>query len=208
MKALLTNILPNTLVERLRMLNSLRDWANRSFLGNSPQFIKQKVFIKYGIPDAVWVETGTYLGTTTSFLAKRFPHVHSIEPSQALYKKAIDRFNHQNVTLYNDVSEHVLPDLLPTIKGKVNFWLDGHFSGGITFQGQNNCPVEKELDAIQENMNNFDALTILIDDIRCFLPSTDEYQDYPSIDYLVDWARKHQFSWRIEHDIFIMQRSQ
>lgn len=207
MKTWINNILPDTLTERLRTLTALRDWAKRGFLENSPQLIKQKVFIRYGIPNAIWVETGTYLGTTTHYLAKRFPHVHSIEPSKALYQKALNRFSGMNVTLYNAVSEQVLPNLLTSLNGSINFWLDGHFSGGITFQGQMDCPVEKELDAIQDNLANFDAITILIDDIRCFYPSNDEYKDYPTTDYLVDWARKNQFQWRIEHDIFIMQKT-
>ena len=63
-----------------------------------------------------------------------------------------------------------------------------------------------ELSAIENNFSNFDKLSILIDDVRCFLPSNVDYSDYPSIDYLVDWARRMNVCWRIEHDIFIMQK--
>ena len=31
--------------------------------------------------------------------------------------------------------------------------------------------------------------------------------DYPSIDYLVDWAGRMNFHWRIEHDIFHLQKN-
>ncbi len=43
------------------------------------------------------------------------------------------------------------------------------------------------------------------DDVRLFLTSETACTDYPSLDYLVDWARKHDFKWRIEQDIFILR---
>jgi len=184
----------------------MAEWKARNFLENSPQLVKEKVFTKYGIPDASWIETGTYRGTTTKYLSERFPHVYSIEPGLDLYKSACKRFDGTNVTLFNDVSENVFPTLLPTLKGDFNFWLDGHYSAGITFKGHKDCPVEDELLAIEKNFNNFSKLSILIDDVRCFWPSNSENSDYPSIDYLVDWARRMNMRWRIEHDIFIMQK--
>ena len=179
----------------------------KRFLDNSPQIVKQKIFLKYGIKDAVWIETGTCFGTTTKYLSDLFPHVYSIEPEPKLYASACKRFEGKNVTLFNDVSEHIFPSLLPKLSGNVNFWLDGHYSAGITFKGEKECPVEDELMAIEKNFVNFDRLTILIDDVRCFLPNNASYTDYPSIDYLVDWARRMNLHWRIEHDIFIMQKN-
>ena len=165
------------------------------------------MFIKYGIKNAIWVETGTYLGTTTKYLSDLFPHVYSIEPELNLYTLACKRFEGKNVTLFNDVSEKILPTLLPKLRGNVNFWLDGHYSAGVTFKGEKDCPIKEELQAIEQNFFNFDKLTILIDDVRCFLPHNNSYTDYPSIDYLVDWARRMNLQWRIEHDIFIMQKN-
>ena len=94
--------------------------------------------------------------------------------------------------------------LLPTLSGSINFWLDGHYSAGATFKGLKDCPVEEELMAIESNIANFNDLSILIDDVRCFLPSNVTHSDYPTTDYLVDWARRMNLFWRIEHDIFIM----
>ena len=108
--------------------------------------------------------------------------------------------------IFNDVSENVFPKLLPNLKGNINFRLDGHYSARKTFKGAKNCPVEDELNAIEKNLSNFAGLSILIDDVRCFLPDNSQYSDYPSIDYLVDWARRLNMRWRIEHDIFIMQK--
>jgi hypothetical protein len=207
MKNVIKNFLPQTVIEFISAQKGNADWRKRGFLGNSPQLVKQNVFLKYGIKDAVWVETGTYLGATTKYLSDLFPHVYSVEPEQKLYASAVKRFEGQNVTLFNDVSENVFPSLLPQLSGNVNFWLDGHYSAGITFKGSKDCPVDDELAAIENNFSNFDELSILIDDVRCFLPTSEDFSDYPSIDYLVDWARRMNLRWRIEHDIFIMQKN-
>lgn len=207
MKKILKKLLPKHFLEFVQIQREITDWRKREFLENSPQFIKQKIFLKYGIKDAKWVETGTYLGITTKFLSDLYPHVYSIEPELKLYVSAYNKFVGKNVTLFNDVSENIFPTLLPTLSGNLNFWLDGHCSGGVTFKGKKECPVEDELNSIEDNFNNFDKLTILIDDVRCFLPTNEDFSEYPSIDYLVDWARRMNLQWRIEHDIFIMQKS-
>lgn len=202
---LIKKIVPLAVIEFFQRIRDMNSWKSKGYLDNSPQIVKESVFHEYGITNAAWVETGTYKGTTTKFLCGKFPHVYTIEPGLDLYEEACTRFRGMNVTLFNDVSENILPELLPTLSGNLNFWLDGHYSAGVTFKGQKDCPVEDELSAIEENLGNFDKLTILIDDVRCFLPSN-AHSDYPSIDYLVDWARRLNMRWRIEHDIFIMQR--
>ena len=206
MKSFLKKFLPLKFFKYIQVYRVINKWRKSNFLGNSPQFIKEIVFEKYGVANAPWVETGTYMGKTTNFLRERYPHVHTIEPEIKLYNAALKRFNGKNVTLYNDVSENVFPKLLKSLSGDVNFWLDGHYSGGITFKGKKNCPVEDELNAIEVNLINFSKITILIDDVRCFLSENSEYSDYPSIDYLVDWARRLNMRWRIENDIFIIQK--
>ena len=95
---------------------------------------------------------------------------------------------------------------MPKLSGDINFWLDGHYSAGKTFKGEKDCPIEDELNAIEENLENFAKISILIDDIRLFLPKSSNYSDYHSIDYLIDWARRLNMRWRIEHDIFIIQK--
>ena len=201
MKNLLINILESNKKRR-----GMNKWKRRDYLDSTPQFVKELIFMKYAVNGADWVETGTYNGTTTNFLCKRFPHVYSIEPEQNLYNKACKRFYGQNVTLFNDVSEKVLPILLTKLSGDINFWLDGHYSEGKTFKGEKDCPIEDELDAIEKSFENFGKLSIFIDDIRSFLLNSSNYTDYPSIDYLVDWTRRLNMQWRVEHDIFIIQK--
>ncbi|CAI8197994.1 MAG: Uncharacterised protein [Alphaproteobacteria bacterium] len=117
MKKKLKNLLPQAVVDFIKTQKSMSEWRKRNFSDNSPQIVKQNVFLKYGIKDAAWVETGTYLGTTTSFLSGLFPHVYSLEPEPKLYAAACERFKDKNVSLFNDVSENIFPSLLPKLSG-------------------------------------------------------------------------------------------
>jgi hypothetical protein len=184
--------------------NVYRDWADRDFAAPSPHFVKQKVLLRNGLRDAIWVETGTYMGDTTSVLSKVAKMVYSIEPEPSLFSKAEQKFrNTSNVKIIESLSEEVLPKLLPTIGGNVCFWLDGHYSAGITFKGPQDTPIIDELDAIGRNLTTMEKVVVMVDDIRMFDPRNPEFAAYPSVDVLVDWARKHNLTWHIEHDIFI-----
>jgi hypothetical protein len=184
--------------------NVYRDWADREFAAPSPHFVKQKVLLRNGLPDATWIETGTYLGDTTSILSKVAKLVYSIEPEPTLFSKAEEKFrNISNVKIMKGLSEEVFPTLLPTIAGNVCFWLDGHYSAGITFKGPQDTPIIEELTAIEPYITKMDKIVVMVDDIRCFDPKNPEFSAYPSVDLLVDWARKHNLTWHIEHDIFI-----
>jgi len=205
MKDLVRSLLRSPALSAVSEFRQMRDWKTRRFLGNSPQVVKQEVFSAYAVPGAPWVETGTHMGITTEFLAKRYPFVHTIEPAAVFHEAAQKKFAGQNVNVILGTSEAVFPVLLPTLRGDLNFWLDGHYSAGLTFKGGKECPVEDELAAISRNLDRFSRVCILIDDIRCFLPDAVEYVDYPSLDSLVDWARSHGFRWRIEHDILILR---
>jgi hypothetical protein len=179
-------------------------WAIRDFAAPSPHFVKQAVVIRNGIRNATWIETGTYLGQTTEVLSKLGSDVYSIEPEPQLFANALKLFeNTKNIHLLNGTSEQIFPDLLSKIHGDVNFWLDGHYSAGITFKGSQDTPILDELKNISINLNHFNKVCVLVDDVRCFNPNLPEYSDYPNLDVLVDWARENEFNWHIEHDIFI-----
>ena len=193
------------LLNLLKKFNQIQSWKKRNYLGYAPQFIKESIFLRDAISNEQWVETGTGKGVTTNFLAGSFPYVYTIEPNKYLYEQNIQINKMKNISYLNDTSENILSELLSKLNGDINFWLDGHYSGGISFKGKKNCPIEKELEAISKNILNFKKITIFIDDIRCFLSKLEEYKDYPTIDFLVDWSRKNKFIWKIEHDIFIMQ---
>jgi len=177
-------------------------WKERLFAVPSPPFVKRLVLLRNGIPDAVWIETGTWLADTTVFLAGHSKMVRSLEPEPLLVQKARKRCqNLKNVEIIEGTSEAVFPTLIPTLKGEVNFWLDGHYSEGGTYKGKTETPILKELSCIQKSRKNFSKLVVLIDDLRCFNPA--KYPDFPSLDYLVNWSKKNKLNWTIEHDIFV-----
>lgn len=184
--------------------NQESEWAARDYESPSPSWIKRSVLLRLGAKNAIWVETGTFEGDTAALLAPESKAVYTIEPEHTLFERAEARFSDdKRVQVIHGLSENVFPSLLPTLTGKVNFWLDGHYSGGITHQGPTDCPVREELANIEKNLSRFESVVVLIDDIRCFDPTIPLYADYPSRDYLVDWARRNDLSWHIEHDIFV-----
>jgi hypothetical protein len=175
-------------------------WRSRSFTVPCPKPVKDHVLLRYGIPNCTWIETGTATGATTATLLNVAQRVITIEPAEKLFKIALARFaDNENVQVINGISENILPKLLPTLVGDICFWLDGHFSGGDTYSGPNETAVFHELEAISNNLERFGNVVVFVDDVREFRgrPS------YPSLDYLVDWARGHNMNWQIEFDIFI-----
>lgn len=193
-----------------RIYAPMRDfyyWIKNGFSGNSPDLVKRRVLFRHAIHHATFVETGTFLGNTSAFLASFSKTLYTIEPEEKLYQMASHRFrNVSKIETLKGTSEDKLPELLPLLSGDINFWLDGHYSGGITFKGDSECPVVTELEQIEKNLGCFDKVSVMIDDVRCFplfQMAENNKSDYPPLDTLVDWARRNKFSWQIEHDIFI-----
>ena len=197
-------LIPSFISNIFRQFN-LFYWVKRDLLSpfKTPTFVKQKILLKHSIKKSTWIETGTYIGETTGFLAERFPIIHTIEPSNDCMKIAktnLAKFN--NIKYHFGTSEDILPELLSKLSGNLCLWLDGHFSSGITFCGDNECPIKFELEAIYNNKKNFDNIAIFIDDITAGFTDSN---NYPRIDFYVDWARKNKFNWFIEQGIFILK---
>ena len=115
------------------------------------------------------METGTFVGSTTAKAADIFQEVHSIELSQDLYQRALQRFlGRGNVFLYQGDSAQILPSILTTNNGKILLLLDAHYSAGVTARGKTNTPILDELRAIKASKKK--NVVILIDDIRYFQP--------------------------------------
>lgn len=133
---------------------------------------------------ATLVETGTFYGTTVAALSKRFDQVYSIELDAQLYERAVARFQQCNhIRIVQGDSGKVLPSILKNLHSPALFWLDGHYSGGVTSKGDTVTPILEEIRAIQDHKvkNN----VILIDDARLF---TGEDQ-YPLIEVVISYIR-------------------
>lgn len=152
-----------------------------------------------------FIETGTYMGATTAIAAQVFSNVHSIELSENLYNRAVEMFkNNKNVTLHLGDSAQVLPVISPKLKEKSLYWLDGHFSGGITALGNQTCPALIEIEAVKGVK---DAI-ILIDDVRLFgtkYQNKTFYGDrsYPLLETAVRQLIGYEFQIKIVGDILV-----
>ncbi len=156
------------------------------------------------------------MGSTTKWLASFSPRVISLEPETVLYHDAQRRLAPlRNVTLINASSESGLASAINQAEStRVNFWLDGHFSGGPTFRGDRDSPIGKELQIISAALSSVQLIDVVvfIDDVRLFVarhredPEVESRPGYPSLDELVHWSRANRLSWTIEHDIFIAFR--
>ena len=188
-------------------LSQLIDWnKNKNFGPPSPHFIKQSVLLRHAIKNSKWVETGTYLGSTTSLLSEKFRLVHTIEPSKECLKIAKANLKGKNNIIFHyGTSEECLENICKSLSGDICFWLDGHFSSGITFKGDKETPIKYELETISKYIKNFNNVLILIDDIRS---SHIDKDNYPSLDFYVDWANSNQLKWTIEHDIFVIKSNE
>ena len=189
-----------------RMQPTLLKWSRNGWEPPAPAAVKREVLLRYGIQGAVWIETGTYLGETSSFLAKNMDskQVYSLEPSQELFEFAAKKWKKiTNLIILNESSETGFKNILQQVKGDTNFWLDGHNSGDVTYMGEEFSPIKLELALIKEHLPNFKQLSVFIDDVRLFV-GTD---GYPKIGELVRWSESIGLNWIIEHDIFIASTS-
>lgn len=171
------------------------EWEKNGRPDPPPHLVKQNAITfyqkKYGY--TTLVETGTYLGDMVEAQKGRFKKIFSIELGVDLHARAVKRFrNDKHVTIVQGDSGKVLPQVLKQINEPAIFWLDGHYSAGITAQGEKDCPIFEEIDAIF-SAKKFDHV-ILVDDARCFLGQG----DYPTIEKLTEYIQKKNPSYKVE----------
>jgi len=113
-----------------------------------------------------------------------FDHIYSIELGDALYENARKRFAGLNhIEIIHGDSGVELADILNKIDSPALFWLDGHYSEGVTVKGKVDTPIREELVCILNAPDK--GHVIIIDDARCF--GTDPA--YPSIDELTEFIK-------------------
>ena len=141
----------------------------------------------------ILVETGTFKGDTIEAERKIFGQIISVELGKELHEKARERFRKfRHIKLYQGDGGKVLHDIVPELEGPAIFWLDGHYSGGVTARGESDCPILSELDAVLKNCK-FKHI-ILIDDADCFIGKN----DYPTIEQLTHHIKSLAKNYKIE----------
>jgi hypothetical protein len=112
------------------------------------------------------IEIGSFKGVTTRRLSYLFDQVISVEIDETLFNEAKQRCSGRgNVELIHGDGSIVLPALGARLDRALLF-LDGHFSGGETGQGDEPEPVLKELDLLANHLDRLAA--VVIDDFRLF----------------------------------------
>lgn len=122
-----------------------------------------------------FIETGSLYGDGIQIaLESGFKKIISIEIDKSLYEHCVNRFqNNPEVEVVLGDSAFVLEKLLNDFRDtSFTYWLDGHYSGGITGFGIKEFPIMEELKAIlQRNVENE---VIYIDDLRILRNFSDE----------------------------------
>ena len=197
----------------LKNQRSIKNWRKRNFSPPSPESIKHQIILNNNLDNSLWIETGTYYGETTVILSKISKKTVTIEADQKLHELAKKKLSHlSNVEILLGESEEILPN---AIKSNINFdnicfYLDAHLchdhqNNKKTFGHEDSAtPIKLELEFIKNNLSNFKKMNILIDDVRLF---NKEFQNYPTKDFIVEWCKKNNLSWTIEHDIFILKKN-
>jgi hypothetical protein len=136
------------------------------------------------------VETGTYTGAMVHALRGVFTSIISVELDGKLAQAAKQRFSDQtHIKIIQGDSAQVLPKIIKDIKEPALFWLDGHYSAGVTARGKKDTPIEEELNFILKN--NLTKHVILIDDAHMF-NGKNNYPNYNKTEKKLRITRKYK----------------
>lgn len=168
-------------VQRERMINEIdeTEWRKLGCPLPPPAKVKQNAIRDFGKANGCneLIETGTFMGDTVFALKDDFIKITTIELDKKLAWNASKRFKELSyVNVIQGDSGKILKEILPKMNNGHNllFWLDGHYSGGVTSKSDKNTPIIDELISIFSHVPDS---TIIIDDARLF----DGTMDYPSI---------------------------
>jgi hypothetical protein len=196
----------NFIAMRSRLRFALRPFGSRKYIGYGPMkgIAKTNALTKVFLRGAPVIETGTFLGETSRYFARLGHEVHTIEISEKLSAVIFPTLKAMGVHCYCGDSgaliSQIMQEILQNGCNKANFWLDGHWSGGITARAKDyETPIVRELNSISTFLPQFASAVIAIDDVRCF----GNDPSYPSKRYLVDWAETYQLHFYFLADIFV-----
>jgi hypothetical protein len=200
LKQVIKKTLPDDVLKLRRDLEARRTWEKQGRPSPPPHIIKEELIHDYAktFNTQILIETGTYLGDMVHAMRKSFSRIISFELDHNLATQAQNRFaNDNHIQIIQGDSGKLLGDHLSAIDEPCLFWLDGHYSGGITAKGALETPIKNELTAILSHP--VDGHVILIDDARCFTGEN----DYPTLDELQKFVaeRKPNHKFSVEHDI-------
>jgi hypothetical protein len=177
-------------------------WVLRGRPHPSPPHLKRRTVLEFAKRQKfeVFIETGTYRGDMLARVSKKssIKKILSIELDETLAIEAQFRFRtNSRIEILKGDSGEVLRNACVELPQPALFWLDGHFSGGVTALGDTTTPIFAELQAIHSCKRKMDL--ILVDDIRLF-NGTD---GYPTLEELIEVIHKLNPEWqcKVQGDI-------
>jgi len=175
-------------LDSLKGFSETRHWIAAGCTGIAPPPVKRRILMAYLHRFEInkFIETGTYLGDTLAYIAHdKNIHCTSIELADGYYQQAKARFeSYPNVELLHGDSGALMSSVVSQLNTSALFWLDGHYSGGLTARGDCDTAISAELQAILTS--SCKTHVILIDDARCF----DGSNGYPYLDDLLKTVRE------------------
>jgi hypothetical protein len=200
LKQVIKKALPEEVIKFRRDLEARREWERQGKPSPPPHIVKEELIRDYAkqFRTEVLIETGTYLGDMIQAMKKSFARILSFELDEKLAAQARERFaGDKHVEIIQGDSGKLLGDYLATINEPCLFWLDGHYSGGITAKGSLETPIKNELQFIFSHPVG--GHVILIDDARCFTGEN----DYPAIAELQQFVKsqKPDLQFSVDTDV-------
>lgn len=166
-----------------------------------PQTVKLAVLNNVPSPrPRVFIETGTYYGDTVEAVKRLYGSVISIEVDGELYRKACERFlADTHVSIVHGDCARKMPEVLAGLHEPAVFWLDGHYSGGITGKGEVEDPILISLNQIAAHPVR--GHVIFVDDARTF----DGREGRPDISDVFNCIKKidGRYIIRVQNDIIV-----
>lgn len=178
----------------------MRQWQRQNRVGAPPYAVKEMVLKEYADRFSLvrFIETGTFMGDMVCAMRCVMEEIWSIELDHSLCEHAKRKFRRfQNIHILEGDSAKLLGTILASIQEPCLFWLDAHYSGGVTAYGKQESPIIQELDHVLHH--NVFGHVVLIDDARCFTGDN----AYPTIAELESLIQRHRPEWRftVAHDI-------
>jgi hypothetical protein len=181
-------------IKRLWWQKELRDWERRGKSGPPPHLLKVRTIKEYAhkFSPEIFIETGTYLGDMVEAVRDTFRRIISIEIDPWLAERARKRFSrYPHISILQGDSGQLLPNLLTKVTEPCLFWLDAHYSGGITTKGDMETPIVQELQCILRHPAEH---VVLIDDARNFVGQN----DYPTLEAVQSLVNEIRPGWTLE----------
>jgi hypothetical protein len=178
----------------------VRIWESNGRPSPPPHFIKQRILKQYATQFKlrVLIETGTYHGAMIDAIKGCFQKIYSIELADELCRQAVEKFKgYKHIEIIHGDSGVELERLMKRIHEPALFWLDGHYSGGVTALGKEVTPIFEELKHIFASAERGHVL--VIDDARLF---KEENSGYPTLEQLESFVKESRpdLNFAVEND--------